>query len=139
MEKGKEGSSWASYLGNDQSTEFEEFQNRTTHKGRFIGRRVRCFVSVYDRYYSGTIESCNPERFSYKVKYDDGAEEEVFLPDPTIHILPDTRGPSGSHSQPAEPTQLEKELVNIAHEVRSIANQLPSAVVRCKEYDLWMA
>eukprot|EP00976_Prorocentrum_cordatum_P052573 1060355-Prorocentrum_minimum.AAC.2 len=63
----------------------------------------------------------------------------VVLPDPTIHILPDTTGPCSSRSQTAEQTQLEKELVEIACEVGNIANQVPSAAVRGgRHYDLWL-
>eukprot|EP00959_Pyramimonas_sp_CCMP1952_P011704 246010-Pyramimonas_sp.AAC.1 len=56
--------------------------------GRFVGRKVKCYDELYDKCCLGTIDSCNPDSFSYMVVYDDGFEEECVLPLPSVQMLP---------------------------------------------------
>eukprot|EP00959_Pyramimonas_sp_CCMP1952_P270641 5657678-Pyramimonas_sp.AAC.1 len=69
-EKGKDVVDGAAHPEDDDVEDVEPSEashNWTKGKGRFVGRRVRAYFNHYG-YSPGTIESCAPELFSYKVK-----------------------------------------------------------------------
>ncbi|KAK3241884.1 hypothetical protein CYMTET_48384 [Cymbomonas tetramitiformis] len=80
-----------------------------------LGRRVEADFTHHGLH-SGELVRYDPEKFSYIVRYDDGEEEEVVLPDPTVTVQ-GAPLPSSPHSRSAQAT------VNLA-------NWLPPGAVR---------
>ncbi|KAK3269973.1 hypothetical protein CYMTET_21606 [Cymbomonas tetramitiformis] len=58
---------------------------------RLIGRRVECFREQQESQH-GVLATYDAEHFSYIVRYDNGNEEEVVLPDATVTVEGTLRG-----------------------------------------------
>jgi len=69
----------------------ERKEGSVKDKGRFIGRRVKCYNDVNDVYLAGIIEFCNPDRFSYIVSTRPphlNMTSSCLNPDPLRCVLP---------------------------------------------------